>query len=51
MVLMKVVRRQLKFKTKIPHMCLKLMILVAIASMPTSREGTTEFPALFALLK
>ena len=29
----------------------KLMILRAIASVPTSNEGTTEFPAHFALLK
>ena len=29
----------------------KLMILMAIASVPTSNEGTTEFPAHFALLK
>ena len=27
------------------------MILIAIASMPTSNEGTTEFPAYFAILK
>ena len=31
--------------------CLKIMILVTIASMPTSSEGMTEFPAYFALLK
>ena len=30
---------------------LKLMILKAIASVPTSNQGTTEFPAHFALLK
>ena len=30
---------------------LKLMILIAIASIPTSNEGMTEFPAHFALLK
>ena len=27
------------------------VILMAIASMPTSNEGTTEFPAHFVLLK
>jgi len=27
------------------------MFLMAIASMPTTNEGTTEFPAHFALLK
>ena len=27
------------------------MILMAITSMPTSNEGTTEFPAHFAFLK
>ena len=27
------------------------MILIAIASMPTSSEGTTEFPAHFEILK
>ena len=27
--------------------CLKLIIFTAIASIPTSSEGTTEFPAHF----
>ena len=34
------------------HGCLKIMILVTIASVPTSSEGMTEFrPAHLALLK
>ena len=39
------------FLTRRLHGCLKLKILMAIAFMPTSNEGTTEFPAHFTLLK
>ena len=38
-------------ETRSPHGRLKLMILVAVASMPTSNERTTEFPAYFAPLR
>ena len=36
-----------KFKTRSRYGCLKLMIFMAIASIPASNEGTTEFPAHF----
>ena len=38
-------------QTRSSHGRLKLVILVAIASMPTSNEGTMEFPSYFALLR